>query len=253
MHEDAPEDAFSPRLGSMETRWSLLRRAHSEATGVVDARRVLVLRYAPAIRGYVSAITRDEDQTDELSQEAIVRLMRGDFAGADPNRGRFRDLLKTALRNMARNYWKRQQSRAQGEFDFTQTVDGDASSPDESFEQNYRQTILKLAMERLAEYERQNPDSRAHTLLELRRTHPDATSEQLAELFTGATGQAVQPATLRQKLRRARVRFAELLVRELADGLEQPTADRIEDELLALGLFEYVRDVLPGDWREQLA
>ena len=36
------------------------------------------------------------------------------------------------------------------------------------------------------------------------------------------------------------MKFAELLVDEIADGLQQPTADDIEDELVALGLIEYV-------------
>lgn len=62
------------------------------------------MRYAPAIRRFVQVVVRDPSLADELSRDAIVRVLRGDFAGADPSRGRFRDLLKTAIRNMARNY-----------------------------------------------------------------------------------------------------------------------------------------------------
>ena len=47
------------------------------------------------------------------------------------------------------------------------------------------------------------------------------------------------------------MKFAELLVDEIADGLQQPTADDIEDELVALGLIEYVAvKLLPPEWKE---
>ena len=87
------------RLGSLATRWSLVRRAHQgPAPAAADARKALVLRYASAIRGYVGAMTRDDELSDEIAQDVVVRMLGGDFGGADPDRGRFRDLLKTALR-----------------------------------------------------------------------------------------------------------------------------------------------------------
>ena len=46
------------------------------------------------------------------------------------------------------------------------------------------------------------------------------------------------------------MKFAELLVDEIADGLQQPSADDIEAELVALGLIEYVRKLLPPEWKE---
>jgi len=56
----------------------------------------------------------------------------------------------------------------------------------------------------------------------------------------------------RQQLRRARVRFAECLVAEVADGIEVPTIERIEDELSHLGLLDRIRDVLPSDWSQSI-
>ena len=58
------------------------------------------------------------------------------------------------------------------------------------------------------------------------------------------------PEAARQQLRRARVKFAELLIEEIADGLEDASPDDVEEELAALGLMDYVRD-LPPDWRQQ--
>jgi hypothetical protein len=36
-----------------------------------------------------------------------------------------------------------------------------------------------------------------------------------------------------------------LLVEEVADGLADPSPDQVTDELIALGLYEHVRHVLP--------
>src|SRR5262245_5988742 len=99
------------RIDAITTRWSLLRLAHDASADTVQARQALVLRYASAIRRYLGAVLRSRDDADELAQEVIVRLMRGDFAGADPSRGRFRDFLKTAVRNMVSNHWSKQSRR----------------------------------------------------------------------------------------------------------------------------------------------
>src|SRR5580692_7628921 len=105
-------DTISQRLDSMTTRWSVVRRAHQASiVSAGQARNELVLRYSKAIRAYVRAILQDDGRADEVAQDAIVRLLSGDFAGADPNRGRFRDLLKVSVRNMARNHWEKENRR----------------------------------------------------------------------------------------------------------------------------------------------
>ena len=97
------------RIEAIQTRWSLIRNAHlaGQPESASEARRLLVLRYAPAIRRYLGGIVRNDEDADELSQDVMLRLMRGDFAGADPTRGRFRDLLKTAIRNMVKSSWQK--------------------------------------------------------------------------------------------------------------------------------------------------
>ena len=69
----------------------------------MEARNVLVLRYLPAMRRYIAALLRGGPDADDVTHDVVVRLLSGDFAGADPARGRFRDLLKTAIRNIVRN------------------------------------------------------------------------------------------------------------------------------------------------------
>src|SRR5262245_7080915 len=82
------------RLDEIPTQWSLLDLAHRPSLATSsDARNVLVLRYARAIRNYVGALVRDEQEADELSQEVVMRLLKGQFATANPDKGSFRRML----------------------------------------------------------------------------------------------------------------------------------------------------------------
>ena len=58
----------------------------------------------------------------------------------------------------------------------------------------------------------------------------------------------VSAATFRQQLRRARVRFAEYIVEEVANGIDSFKPERVYEELISIGLFEHVKDVMPSDW-----
>src|SRR5262249_51889093 len=145
------------RLEGIDTRWSLIREAHAAGTprNATAARQALVLRYARAIRRYVGGIVTNTADADELAQDAILRLMAGDFAGADPNRGRFRDLLKTAVRNMIHNHWDKANRRRAANLDVN--VAGAAETPDAEWDAAWRQAVLDLAWAALRDHERDNP------------------------------------------------------------------------------------------------
>jgi DNA-directed RNA polymerase specialized sigma24 family protein len=246
-----PQDDFAPRLDVIETQWSLVRRAHQGTiVSGTDARQALVLRYAPAIRAYVQAITRDEQITDEISQDAMVRLLQGDFAGADPGRGRFRDLLKVAVRNMVRNYWDKQKRRQGVNFDLTLLEEEHASDDSsDSWLNHWRRNVLEIAWSALEQYQQSNPGSVAYTVLRTRADFPAATSDELAEKLALQLGRELRADTFRQQLKRARTRFAEFLVEEIAHGLTETDASRIQDELICLGIYEHIKDVLPNQWK----
>ena len=245
-------DTISSRLDSMTTRWSLVRRAHQASIlSAGQARNELVLRYSSAIRSYVRAILRDEARADELAQDAVVRLLSGDFAGADPNRGRFRDLLKVSVRNMARNHWEKENRRRPAAVDVDDVAATRSASEDSAWLASWGQNALDLTWSAMESFERSQPGSSAMAILRLRARFPEASSDELAQRLTEKTGQSIRPEALRQQLRRARVKFAELLIAEIADGLENAAPDDVEEELAALGLMDYVRDLLPADWKER--
>jgi DNA-directed RNA polymerase specialized sigma24 family protein len=193
----------------------------------------------------VRAITRDENQADDIAQDVIVRLLSGDFEGADPKKGRFRDLIKTAVRNMIRNMWAKQKVRKSVELDVTQLEQQLAEEQDYAWDNGWQQHVLSLAWRRLEEYENRHVGSIAFKVLKLRAEHPEDSSEELSERLSSLLGRPVRADQTRQQLRRARVRFAEYLITEVADMLPSPSAQRIQEELISLGLFEQVRDVLP--------
>ena len=237
-------------LAQIATQWSLLRLAHENAVdGSTAARQAILLRYSRAVRRFVGLLVKDPAAADDVAQDAMVRMMRGDFAKADADRGRFRDLLRQSLRNMVRNHWSRENRRAGQEFDEQQLVAGEAAG--DPFDSEWTNIVLETAWRGLEGHQRQTKGSMAHTVLKLRTDHPDDDSEQLAARLSQMQGKAINAAATRQQLRRARLRFAQLIVEETARGLSHPTPAAVEEELISLGLMEYVRDFLPEDWRTQ--
>lgn len=239
-------------LEEIETQWSLVARAHegSECSSV-EARRVLVLRYSPAVRSYVGALMQNDHDADDLAQDVCKRLMQGDFACATPERGRFRDLLKVAVRNMVRTYWSRQKRRQGMSIDIEQLGEEQAQEdPDDAtWLTTWRDSILDLAWKALKDYELRTPGALAYTLLKLRAENPDCDSAGLAKFLSAKIGKEWKPDAVRQQLRRARLRFAQFLVEEIATNISNPTPERIEQELIDVGLIEYVREFLPQDWQ----
>lgn len=245
MAEPSAERSF---LGAISTRWSLLGRAHEgQATLAREARNALVLRYVPAIRRYVGAIVQRDDEADDLTQDVVVRLLSGDFAGADPERGRFRDLLKVAIRNMVRNRWAYEKRRRSADLDVQLLADAEEAEDERRWLDQWRQGVLDLAWKALESYQNSRPGSVAYTVLRLRADHPDDNAEELAERLSRATDRPVRVDALRQRLHRARTQFADLLIAEVAKGLAEPTPERIEDELVALQLVDF----LPAEWKQR--
>lgn len=234
---------MAERIDAISTRWSLLRLAHGSHPDTTKARQMLVLRYSSAVRRYVGAIVREGDDADELAQDVVLRLMRGDFAGADPNRGRFRDFLKIAVRNMIHNHWAKSKRRQ------ADPLSSDPLSLDNEREADWlaawQKSVLDQAMQSCRADE---AGSGAYALLKLRMEFPDATSEELAAKLSAKLNTPIKPDTCRQMLRRARLRLAEELVDEIKNGLDDESPARVLDELAALGLLEQVKDFLPSDY-----
>jgi RNA polymerase sigma factor (sigma-70 family) len=245
----ADPDPTPGRLEEIGTEWGLLQQAHEPGAGATAARNALVMRYARAVRNYVGALLSDPQDADEVTQDLLVRLLRGQFAAASPERGRFRRMLAVAARNLVRNHWQRKRRQPVLDLDDEAlAAEADPAPAEAAALAAWRRSMLELAWKGLEEFERAHPGNIAWTVLRLRAQHPDDDSEALAERLSQQTGRPFRAAAMRQQLRRARKRFAQILLDEVARGLDEPTPQRVIEELIEVGLMEYVEDFLPDGW-----
>ena len=84
------------RLSRITTIWTTIREAHeTDGDDAARARRDLVERYQGAAFRYLLGALRDVDAAEEVFQEFALRVVVGRFSGADAEKGRFRDYLRT--------------------------------------------------------------------------------------------------------------------------------------------------------------
>lgn len=234
-------------LSRMQTLWTLVCQAHQgqEADGR-QARAMLLDRYGGAVRRYLLGALRDAEAADELTQEFAVKFLRGDFRSADPEHGRFRSFLKTALVHLVIDFHRRRRQLPLGMNSQTPepvAPDGSPFDSDALFLQNWRNELLARGWAALELFEKGETQP-FYTVLRFRADHPDLSSAQMAENLSTKLGKAVSAANVRQLLHRSREKFAELLLDEVSQSLEQPTTDRLTEELVELSLLEYCRSAL---------
>ncbi len=227
------------RLDGLETNWAMIREACRETTlHAAPARAALVIRYLPAISSYVTAIVRNDDLGQDLTQDVCARLMKGDFSTVDEQRGRFRDYLKTAVRNVARSHWRREKVRA------TETLPEALTSRNSEDEQRWvaawRTTVLEMTWRAMEAWERNTDGAIGATLLRIRAEHPDAPIAHIGTQLNNASKTSLSANAVRAQLHRARTKFAQFLVTEVARTLQEPTPDKVQEELGALGLLSYL-------------
>jgi RNA polymerase sigma factor (sigma-70 family) len=236
-------------LSEIETLWTIVRRANSpDDTRATEAQQELLERYGGAIRRYLCACLRDREAADEVFQEFALRFVRGDFRAADPARGRFRSFVKTVVYRLMIDY-RRQRGRVSREQALAHDpqarsdTDDPFADADELFLSSWREELLARAWRGLEEYE-QKTGSAYHTALRERVDAPELRSPELATRLQERLGRPMTPEAVRVLIHRARDRFAELLLSAVAESLDNPSADVLEEELIDLRLIDYCRDAL---------
>jgi RNA polymerase sigma-70 factor (ECF subfamily) len=242
----APDD-LNARLSAISTQWTKLFQARPDpGEAGIPAMQELVLHYYGAVYRYLLGTLRDPAAAEELTQEFAVRFLRGDFQRADPDRGRFRDFLKTALRHLALDHWRKQAAAPVPLDSPGQVAGGPPPSTDDldrTFLDKWREELLHRAWERLAKVEAEGGQP-YHTVLSTKAAHPRLSSAELAEHLRTRRGGPVTAPALRQLLHRAREHFAELLIQEVAWSLQTTEPERLAQELIDLHLLEYCRSAL---------
>jgi len=239
-------DSQHDHLSRISTLWTQLFRAHGGcAEEARAAQEAIIERYSSTVYRYLRKVLGDADAADEVFQQFALGLVRGDFRHADPSKGRFRDYLKLSLLRLVSKYRRRaageplgaEQAAASQAF---QTEDQLTSA----FLASCRDDLLDRAWAKLRDLESQTGQP-FFSVLDYRAHHPQATSEQMAEDLSGQPGcRGATPAGVRKTLERARMKFADLLLDEVAEGLGSPTRDALEQEIIDLGLHSYCRSAL---------
>jgi RNA polymerase sigma-70 factor (ECF subfamily) len=247
--EYKPSMSGDEHLSRIDTLWSVVRRANTpEDARAAEAQEVLLDRYGGAIRRYLCACLRDRDAADEVFQEFALRFVRGDFRAADPSRGRFRAFVKTIVYRLMIDHRRRKgrdgRQKALGvDPEARPETDDPLADTDEVFLSSWRDDLLARAWRGLYDHE-EKTGSPCHSALRLRVDAPELRSPELAAMLSERLGKPVTAENARVLVHRARDRFAELLLDAVADSLDDPAPDAIEEELIDLRLLDYCRDVL---------
>ena len=234
------------RLTAIDTHWSKLFEAHkTNGETTTAAQQEELLRYYGAVRRYLVGIVHDAGVAEELTQDFAVRFLRGDFKRADPERGRFRDFLKTALRHLARDYWRKKELRALPKSCSERFVAPALADDclDRLFLDRWREALLDRTWDALARLQDRTGQP-YHTTLRYKAEHPKARSAELGDHLSACRHIELTPEAIRQLLHRAREKFADLLVDEVARSLGSADPGKLEQELVELDLLDYCRPSL---------
>jgi RNA polymerase sigma-70 factor (ECF subfamily) len=252
---DDVEKTDQDRLSHISTLWTLVADAKGgPEEAVTAAQQELMRRYGPAVHRYLLDALRNPDAADELAQEFALRFLRGDCRRVDPQRGRFRDYIKGVLSHLIVDYYRRQWRLPQPlpTYGWASAVySQESENSDRQFQENWRNELLARTWAALAQAEKETGKP-FHAVLCFRIQHPDLRSSQMAEQLGAQLGKPVTAEWVRQTLHRGRDKFAELLLGEVADTLQDPTPEELEEELSELGLLSYCQNALKRSPRKHL-
>jgi len=241
--ESQPEQ----RLSQVQTLWTIVCRAHGEGTAsmVRSAQEQLLGRYCIVVRRYLLGALRDADAAEELTQEFALRFVRGELKGVDRQRGRFRDYLKGTLFHLIGDFHRRRKKRPlplpEGHEPAAEPEDNFAQ--DQRFLESWRAELLHRSWQALAQLQAETGRP-FHQVLQFRAANLELRSADMAEQLGPVLGHAVNAAWVRQTLHRAREKFAEFLLDEVRQTLDEPTLEQLEGELVLLGLHSYCQPAL---------
>jgi len=240
------DSTYQDRLSGIQTLWTLIRQAHQPGDAARAAQEQLLRRYGGAVRRYLQGIVRDAEVADDLFQDFACRLVKGDLHGADPQRGRFRNFVKGVLFHLVADHHQRRKRLPALLGD--QLPERVVEPPtweelDRGLVASWRDELLARTWQELQTVERKSAKP-LYTVLRFRAENGSLSSTEMAQQLGERLGKPLTAPGVRQTLHRAREKFAELLVAEVIESLEAPSAEQLHDELSELGLLEYCKPAL---------
>ncbi len=146
--------------GASHTDWSMIAAAgQPDEEGAAAALEGLVRRYWSAVYAYIRSTGRDVHEAADMTQGFIcdVIISRRLCAVADPNRGRFRSLLLTAVKTYLREQHRHQQRQCRSgakvmpiRFVEPETVVMDSSTlqdPEAAYRRQWSATLVRHVLD----------------------------------------------------------------------------------------------------------
>lgn len=202
------------------TRWSVVVKAGGCGDGARDALSALCRTYRPPVLAYVRARVGRRHDAEDLTQAFFTHLLEQRFAArADPERGRFRSFLLTALNHFLSHERERAATQRRGgnvqwqSPDTIESIADEGATPEEAFEREWARTVLHEGMRRLAEETRQA--GRGDLFAQLRPFLAEVPDR--GEYDAIAATLDLRPNTVAVAVHRLRARLRELVREVVAD------------------------------------
>src|SRR5437016_3036514 len=149
------QQQLDQRLSRISTQWTMVFQAHQGPRDEVSrAQQQFLERYSGATYRYLLGAVHDPEVATELCQEFALRFVRGDFRRASPERGRFRDYLKTALIHLVTDHQNERRPaprRLSPDEPEPATPVPESLNSEHDFVQSWREELLDRTWQALAE------------------------------------------------------------------------------------------------------
>lgn len=226
---DAPRHGGRQRMsGFQDTRWSLIVAAREQPQRAQAALEQLCRAYRPPVLAYLRHCGLSPGDAEDLTQAFFVHFLeRGWYAEADPQRGRFRSLLLTALRHFIidqhHHDGAQKRSAVFAGDDAIDRIADEGEGPEAAFTRTWLGTVIGHAMNRL-----QDEWTRAGKREQFEQLAPLLEHAEPRELQALASATGMRSNTLAVQAHRMRQRLRDLVREELLQTVGSPEALELE-------------------------
>jgi RNA polymerase sigma-70 factor (ECF subfamily) len=222
--------------------WFMVKgAANTSSPDSQESLESLCRAYWEPIYAFIRRTGKSPHDAEDLTQRFFLHLLEANrLSYAKPEKGKFRFFLQRSIKNFLVDDWRRKPAperngglievdAEQGEHRY-RLEQADQLDPEKIFQRVWARKVMELAMARLkAEYEASRMDGLFDHLQSFLPGNEPICSRAEAAQRLNMTSNALDTA-----FHRIKRRYKELLRREIAETLDEPTKKDIENELAAL-------------------
>ena len=231
-------------MAFVETRWSLVLRAGLGTEEGREALNTLCQHYTQPLYVYLRKVGYDAGRSEEMLQSFFTKLVERNFvAAADPDRGRFRSFLLTALKRSLQND-ERDSTRIKrgghaslislSDYEILERIPDNKLSPAQQYERQWALQLLERALKNVEEEYASR--GKGEIFQEMQTTL--TLNEKILDYSAIGERLGLKASHLRVLAHRLRKDYGRCVLSEIYETVENP--DDVQDEL------EYLFAALSG-------